>query len=130
MLFHVFQSRTMNYPKFDSSTTPMAITAPIPAALSSMVSSMYHAKNGSTGASSITAQQTNASAYNNSNNGGNQKLHINSIKQFATKMSYKNHDVYSQQPAVKTKNAKKYKCDLCGRGFSRSNTLITHRVSL
>ena len=27
------------------------------------------------------------------------------------------------------KNAKKYKCDLCGRGFSRSNTLITHRVS-
>jgi hypothetical protein len=29
----------------------------------------------------------------------------------------------------KSKNAKKYKCDLCGRGFSRSNTLITHRVS-
>jgi hypothetical protein len=32
--------------------------------------------------------------------------------------------------AAKSKNAKKYKCDLCGRGFSRSNTLITHRVSL
>lgn len=30
----------------------------------------------------------------------------------------------------KSKNAKKYKCDLCGRGFSRSNTLITHRVSI
>ena len=35
-----------------------------------------------------------------------------------------------QIPSVKSKNAKKYKCDLCGRGFSRSNTLITHRVSL
>jgi hypothetical protein len=35
-----------------------------------------------------------------------------------------------QNPVVKSKNAKKYKCDLCGRGFSRSNTLITHRVSL
>ena len=33
------------------------------------------------------------------------------------------------KPAPKSKNAKKYKCDLCGRGFSRSNTLITHRVS-
>lgn len=32
-------------------------------------------------------------------------------------------------PVTKSKNAKKYKCDLCGRGFSRSNTLITHRVS-
>jgi hypothetical protein len=30
----------------------------------------------------------------------------------------------------KSKNAKKYKCDLCGRGFSRSNTLITHRVNI
>ena len=36
----------------------------------------------------------------------------------------------STQTVVKSKNAKKYKCDLCGRGFSRSNTLITHRVSL
>ncbi|KAI3381187.1 hypothetical protein SNEBB_008614 [Seison nebaliae] len=25
------------------------------------------------------------------------------------------------------RNARKYKCDLCGRGFSRSNTLVTHR---
>lgn len=25
--------------------------------------------------------------------------------------------------------AKKYKCDLCGKAFSRSNTLVTHRVS-
>lgn len=26
--------------------------------------------------------------------------------------------------------AKKYKCDLCGKAFSRSNTLVTHRVSV
>jgi hypothetical protein len=40
------------------------------------------------------------------------------------------HSKLEDQPLVyKSKNAKKYKCDLCGRGFSRSNTLITHRVS-
>ena len=104
-----------NFPKFDSSTTPMAITAPIPAALSSMVSTLY------------SKNSHNSSSSNNSGSNTN-KLHINSIKQFATKMTYKSHDAY-QQPAIKTKNAKKYKCDLCGRGFSRSNTLITHRVS-
>ena len=102
-----------------SATTPMAITAPIPASLASMVSSI--------------AYQTPKTSNNNTPS-------INSIKQFATKMSYKSHhhhsgnasDSYSSQqgtPVPKTKNAKKYKCDLCGRGFSRSNTLITHRVS-
>ena len=25
---------------------------------------------------------------------------------------------------------KKYKCDMCGKAFSRSNTLITHKVRL
>jgi hypothetical protein len=37
---------------------------------------------------------------------------------------------HQQHPVAKVKNAKKYKCDLCGRGFSRSNTLITHRVTI
>jgi len=93
------------------SGTPIAFTAPIPAGLSSMVSSMYAAKA----------------------NGGNHqaaKLQINSIKQFASKMSFGGGGGKQQQVSgVKSKNAKKYKCDLCGRGFSRSNTLITHRVS-
>ena len=43
---------------------------------------------------------------------------------------HKDQQQQQQNPVVKSKNAKKYKCDLCGRGFSRSNTLITHRVSL
>ena len=30
---------------------------------------------------------------------------------------------------MKSTNIKKYKCQFCGRGFSRSNTLITHEVS-
>lgn len=51
------------------------------------------------------------------NNNGGLKLNVEKSK-FELK----------DQP-VKSKNAKKYKCDLCGRGFSRSNTLITHRVS-
>ena len=101
-----------------SATTPMAITAPIPASMASMVSSI---------------------AYHTPKTSSNSGPSINSIKQFATKMNYKSHhhhsaaaDSYASQqgtPVPKTKNAKKYKCDLCGRGFSRSNTLITHRVS-
>jgi len=43
--------------------------------------------------------------------------------------SQNNSNSNGQGMLVKSKNAKKYKCDLCGRGFSRSNTLITHRVS-
>lgn len=30
---------------------------------------------------------------------------------------------------TKSKNVKKYKCDICSRAFSRSNTLVTHKVS-
>ena len=30
---------------------------------------------------------------------------------------------------TKSKNLKKYKCDICSRAFSRSNTLVTHKVS-
>jgi len=29
---------------------------------------------------------------------------------------------------TKSKNLKKYKCDICSRAFSRSNTLVTHKV--
>ena len=29
----------------------------------------------------------------------------------------------------KSKNLKKYKCDICSRAFSRSNTLVTHKVN-
>lgn len=31
---------------------------------------------------------------------------------------------------TKTPPVKKYKCDICGKAFSRSNTLVTHKVSL
>jgi hypothetical protein len=51
----------------------------------------------------------------------------------AEKLTLSSHpasNVQPQQTVVKSKNAKKYKCDLCGRGFSRSNTLITHRVRI
>ena len=34
----------------------------------------------------------------------------------------------SRDPS-KPASGKKYKCDLCGKSFSRSNTLVTHRVS-
>ncbi|RNA15443.1 zinc finger protein 768-like [Brachionus plicatilis] len=40
---------------------------------------------------------------------------------------FENCDPKDQLAPKSNKNAKKYKCDLCGRGFSRSNTLITHR---
>ena len=30
---------------------------------------------------------------------------------------------------TKSKNLKKYKCDICSRAFSRSNTLVTHKVN-
>ena len=91
--------------------TPMAITAPIPAAMASMVS-------------------TPASAFQNLATGSKlaqfKTKHMGAFKNGAQLNNDKSKD---QQPVVKSKNAKKYKCDLCGRGFSRSNTLITHRVS-
>ncbi|CAF1030502.1 unnamed protein product [Adineta ricciae] len=34
---------------------------------------------------------------------------------------------HSTANATKSKNAKKYKCDICSRAFSRSNTLVTHK---
>ena len=39
----------------------------------------------------------------------------------------------SSKPSIRnfihqSKNAKKYKCDICSRAFSRSNTLVTHKV--
>ena len=79
--------------------TPMAITAPLPPSMVSMITSNMHAK-----------QRHQA------------KTHHNPVK------SHFSVEQQQQQPVVKSKNAKKYKCDLCGRGFSRSNTLITHRV--
>ncbi len=30
---------------------------------------------------------------------------------------------------TKSKNLKKYKCDICSQAFSRSNTLVTHKVN-
>jgi len=34
----------------------------------------------------------------------------------------------SNKETTKSKNLKKYKCDICSRAFSRSNTLVTHKV--
>lgn len=97
--------------KLNHRFTPMAITAPIPAAMASMVS-------------------TPASAFQNLATGSKlgqfKTKHMGAFKNGAQLNNDKSKD---QQPVVKSKNAKKYKCDLCGRGFSRSNTLITHRVS-
>ena len=89
--------------------TPIAITAPIPPSMASMVSSMMP-------------------TINSTPNLPKNPATINSIKQLPAKVyaSFKNND----HSMGKSKNAKKYKCDLCGRGFSRSNTLITHRVGI
>jgi hypothetical protein len=36
--------------------------------------------------------------------------------------------IHSKKETTKSKNCKKYKCDVCSRAFSRSNTLVTHKV--
>ena len=92
--------------------TPMAITAPLPPSMLNMISSnankqhhMRHAK----------------ASHHQSSEMSSSSQHFQGPK----------HVQQPQAPVVvKSKNAKKYKCDLCGRGFSRSNTLITHRVSV
>lgn len=70
------------------------------------------------------ATQSNANSLYGQNNLHGSSLNVHLDKKFETILTKE------QNPVVKSKNAKKYKCDLCGRGFSRSNTLITHRVSL
>ena len=37
-------------------------------------------------------------------------------------------NAHSTTNNTKSKNLKKYKCDICSRAFSRSNTLVTHKV--
>jgi hypothetical protein len=37
-------------------------------------------------------------------------------------------NTHSTTISTKSKNLKKYKCDICSRAFSRSNTLVTHKV--
>ncbi len=37
-------------------------------------------------------------------------------------------NTHSTTSTTKSKNLKKYKCDICSRAFSRSNTLVTHKV--
>jgi hypothetical protein len=101
---------------------PMAITAPIPASLHSMVSSFAAYQNNAKTIKTCKSAMVTASSSSLSSTNP-----INSIKQFGNRINYTKQ--MSDMPMVKSKNAKKYKCDLCGRGFSRSNTLITHRVS-
>lgn len=81
--------------------TPIAITAPIPPGLAASIASKQHLTNNS---------------------------HNNNTKPTPAVILAKEQTQVA--PVKSNKNAKKYKCDLCGRGFSRSNTLITHRVSL
>lgn len=90
--------------KYNRFSTPIAITAPIPPLI----------------AASMMPKQVKLA---NSNRG------YNSYKSHAQNLIGGNEHRDHQQ-VKSNKNAKKYKCDLCGRGFSRSNTLITHRVSL
>jgi len=115
--------------KTKQQTTPIALTALIPPSLASMISSS---------SSSTTSCSSQLLAANNTQNNNISMARLNSIKQFGPHKaalmtnSYKNSNQESNngmQIVSKSKNAKKYKCDLCGRGFSRSNTLITHRVS-
>jgi hypothetical protein len=121
--------------KIKQQTTPIALTALIPPSLASIISSS------SSSSSSTTTSSHSHTANNNFNNNNNNLSlsRLNSIKQFGPHKaalmtnSYKNSNQESNngmQTVSKSKNAKKYKCDLCGRGFSRSNTLITHRVSI
>jgi hypothetical protein len=104
--------------------TPMAITAPLPPSMISMISSkqnhhQHHNKN------------NHVHARNQTRSNNNNNHHSMTVGSSQMTTSHQQQQQQQQQaPVVKSKNAKKYKCDLCGRGFSRSNTLITHRVKL
>ncbi|CAF0826121.1 unnamed protein product [Brachionus calyciflorus] len=88
-------SQPIFYPKFNRfNNTPIAITAPIPASVASMLNKPQNKPVGSIRGYKIES---------------NSEMNKDTV------------------PPKSNKNAKKYKCDLCGRGFSRSNTLITHR---
>jgi hypothetical protein len=92
--------------------TPIALTAPLPPQLAALYQSSNH--------------HSLASSSSHSSQSSSQQ-HQKSIKSTTDQVAQTSQQ--QQQPVYKSKNAKKYKCDLCGRGFSRSNTLITHRVS-
>jgi hypothetical protein len=91
--------------------TPLAITAPLPPSLAALYGGAQ-ANNGNY--PSLSRTQTKEAGLGSSNAGQTNSSAATS----------------GSTTVYKSKNAKKYKCDLCGRGFSRSNTLITHRVSL
>jgi len=87
----------------------------------------FHKLNPQIALSVPLAQSIPTYSTNNNHRQPHQQPHGNSsIKPMRNVFHSKLED---QPPVYKSKNAKKYKCDLCGRGFSRSNTLITHRVS-
>jgi len=46
----------------------------------------------------------------------------------ANGQSTNSHSTTNNTNGTKSKNLKKYKCDICSRAFSRSNTLVTHKV--
>ncbi len=110
-----------HYSKMKQTNPPMALTALIPPSLASMISS----------ASSSSSNSSNMSRLNSIKQFGPHKaaMMTNSYKHSSQDSNQSSSNSNSQGVSVKSKNAKKYKCDLCGRGFSRSNTLITHRVS-
>ena len=96
--------------------TPIALTAPLPPQLAALYQSTNHHSLASSSSSSSNTQNSS------------QQQQQKSIKS-SDQVAQTSQQQQQQQPVYKSKNAKKYKCDLCGRGFSRSNTLITHRVS-
>jgi len=88
----------------------------------------FHKLNPQIALSVPLAQSIPTYSTNNNHRQTHQQPHTNSSHSKPMRNVF--HSKLEDQPPVyKSKNAKKYKCDLCGRGFSRSNTLITHRVS-
>lgn len=85
---------------------PLALTAPLPPSLAAFNSRMNRSVNCRSRAIPRSSAHEQLTVHSQTSSSSNQ----------------------ATTTTTKSKNAKKYKCDLCGRGFSRSNTLITHRV--
>lgn len=102
---------------------PIALTAPLPVALAA-----YNSHNNSRIHHRHTQNKTREANRSTASLTGALNSSSSSSLVAAAAGGTTTSSVVVVPPTTKSKNAKKYKCDLCGRGFSRSNTLITHRV--
>lgn len=115
---------------------PLALTAPLPASLAGFNSRIHRSagNNHHSHNNNGRSRDTSSSVLRSTTMTGNHEHPATSSSQIGTNSSTMlptTATTTNSVPATtttKSKNAKKYKCDLCGRGFSRSNTLITHRV--